>query len=700
MPMRIQAVVLLSLTLAWPAVHAAATQEKLVIVSNGEKVGSLVTTIDGNHTSVDYLVDDNGRGPRHHEDIVLGDDGIPTAWTVKGRSLMGGPVDESFEWSRGVARWTSQADKDRVETGTPKLYIVNDDSPWVYGVYARAALKAPGHSLAVLPSGRISVTRLRGLTVQGTPAAHVTAYRIDGVQLAPTYLLLDDGNRLFATFDATEVTIRDGYASQAGVLLDLAAELETARIKDISARVAHRFDVPVRIRNVHVFDPRTGKDGPLSTLVVMRDRITRVLPGDGGAVPADEAAIDGQGGVVYPGLHDMHSHTTMSSGLFNLAAGVTSTRDMGNINAFLQDLMPRIDSGEVAGPRIVPNGFIEGRSPYSAHDGFVISNLQEGLDAVHWYADRGYFEIKMYNSMNPDLVKPLAAEAHRLGMGVTGHVPAFDSPDRVIVDGYDTIAHLNQLELGWVLKPGEDTRTPLRLTGMTRTADLDLSSPRVQKTLALMKEHHTSLDTTAVILERLMLSRAGQVSGWDRDFIGHMPIGYQRYLKRSYVTLKSKADDDAYRKAFRKMLAVMDMLHRNGIRLLPGTDDPYGFSLLREVELYARSGMGNAAALTAATLGSEQYFHRTYELGTLEKGKLADLVLVQGDPVQDITAIKRPRLVMKGGTIYYPSEIYAALHIGPFTEPPPVVAPRTGKAGPSHAVPPAALFGGDELDAD
>jgi hypothetical protein len=225
---------------------------------------------------------------------------------------------------------------------------------------------------------------------------------------------------------------------------------------------------------------------------------------------------------------------------------------MGNNNAFLQGLLPRIDSGEIAGARVTANGFIEGRSPYSARYGFVISSLDEGMNAVRWYADRGYFEIKMYNSMNPDFVKPLAAEAHRLGMGVTGHVPAFSSPDRVILDGYDNIAHLNQLELGWVLNPGEDTRSPLRLTAMARTAGLDLGSPRVQHTVALMKEHHTSVDTTASILERLMLSRAGEVSDWDRDFIDHLPIGYQRYLKRTYVPLKSAADDEAYRKGVRK----------------------------------------------------------------------------------------------------------------------------------------------------
>lgn len=672
----------------------AATVEKLSIVTNGEKIGSIVATTDGDHVAVDYAVDDNGRGPKHHEDIMLGPKAVPIGWTIAGTSLMGGAVSEHYAWGNGKASWTSQADKGATAAAPPPLYLVNDDSPWDEGVYARAALAAPGHSLAVLPGGRLGIVRVQDATVgTGAAAVPVTVYRIEGVQLAPTYVMLDRDNRLFATFDAISVTVRAGYEAQADTLLALGSRLETDRICAISARVAHRGDAPVRIRNVHIFDPRTGTTGPLSTLVVMRDRIALILPGDGGAPPVDEEVVDGQGGTVIPGLHDMHSHTTMASGLFNLAAGVTATRDMGNVNAFLQDLLPRLETGEIAGPRIVPDGFIEGRSPFSARFGFVISTLDEGMKAVHWYADRGYFEIKLYNSMNPDFVRPLAAEAHRLGMGVTGHVPAFDTPDRVIADGYDTIAHLNQLELGWVLNPGEDTRTPLRLTAMARTADLDLQSPRVQATVKLMEQHHTALDTTAVILERLMLSRAGEESDWDRDFLGHVPIGYQRYLKRTYVTLKSAADDEAYRKAFTKLLGVMDMLHKDGIQLLPGTDDPDGFMLQREVELYALSGMGNSAALTAATLDAARYLKQDHDLGTIERGKLADLVLLPGDPVRDIALVKRPRLVMKGGTIYYPSEIYQALGITPFIAPPPAIVPAASED--SHAVhaPPSALFG-------
>ena len=660
-----------ALLLAGASAPALAAPDRLSIVSNGEVTGYVVGDTQGDRVTVDYHVDDNGRGPKHRETIVLGAGGVPVEWDIQGTSLMGAAVQEHFQWQDGHARWTSQADKGDVAAARPKLYIVNDESPWAAGVYARAALAAGG-SVETLPGGRLTVTKVRDITLGGTAG---TVYRLDGVQLAPDYLILDRDGALFATFGATGVAIREGFEKEAPTLLKLGAELGRERVRSISAKVAHRFDAPVRIRNVRIFDPRTGKLGALSTVVTMRDRITQILSGDGGPAPADQVIVEGEGGTLYPGLHDMHSHTSLESGLYYLAAGVTETRDMGNKNDFLLDLMPRVDAGEIAGPHIVPDGFIEGRSPFSARNGIIPETLDKAIEAVRWYADRGYREIKIYNSFNPDWVKPVAAEAHRLGLGVTGHVPAFDSPDRVITDGYDTIAHINQLMLGWVLDPKEDTRTPLRLTAMARAADLDLRSPRVQHTVELMKAHHVALDTTSVILERLMLSRAGTVADGDADYLAHVPIGYQRYRKRTFVPLKDAAEDARYRKAFQVLLRTMKMLEDNGIQMLPGTDDATGFTLQRELELYVMAGLAPARALRLATLDAAEYLGQGDTRGTIERGKAAEFVLVAGDPTKDIRAIKRPRMVMHGGAVYFPSEIYQLLSIAPFAAPPKLTAP-------------------------
>ncbi|HET6565961.1 MAG TPA: amidohydrolase family protein, partial [Xanthomonadales bacterium] len=281
-------------------------------------------------------------------------------------------------------------------------------------------------------------------------------------------------------------------------------------------------------------------------------------------------------------------------------------------------------------------------------------------------------------SMNPEWVAPLYAEARRLGLGMTGHVPAFMHPDDLITIGYDSIAHINQLMLGWLLEPEEDTRTPLRLTGMKRAAHLSLDNPRVLHTIELMKEHGTSLDTTAVILERLMLSRAGEVPPGDQAYLSHMPIGYQRYRKRTFVPLDEPTDDAEYQAAFDTLLGVIKLLYTNGIRLLPGTDDTTGFTLLREVELYVKAGIPESAVLAWASLGSAGYLGVEGETGSIEPGKYADFFLVPGNPLEDISAIRQIRLVSRGSEVYFPEEIYRALSIEPFAPSPMVQVPGGG----------------------
>ena len=651
--------------------------EELTIIQNGENVGTLVGISDGNTVEVDFWVDNNGRGPKHHEIIQLDSKGIPLKWNINGTSLMGGPVSEEYSWQNGNAKWLSQADEGEVKTNRPKLYVVNDASPWASGIYARALLKAKGNHLDVLPSGSMSLTKVKEMKFgQGMATVKVKVYRLEGINLAPDYLMLDDQDRLFAKFSSKSVVIRKGYETEAPEILLLGSEMGAALVKERTKKLAHNYSQPVRIRNIRIFDPVSGKLSGLSTVVVMGERITSILRVEEDKnPPKDQVLIDGQGGTLVSGLHDMHSHTSLQSGLFYLAAGVTSTRDQGNDNRFLLDLLPRLQSGEIAGPRVVPNGFMEGRSPYSARHGMIPESIEEAIEAVNWYADRGYWQIKIYNSMNPDWVKPIAAEAHRRGMGVTGHVPAFSSPGRVIMDGYNDIAHINQLMLGWILDDGEDTRTPLRLTAMSRGGGLDLSSPKVQKTVKLMQENHIALDATAVILERLMLSRAGTVAEGDKDYLANMPIGYQRYRKRTFVPLKSPEDDRNYREGFQRLLDTLKLLHDNDVQLLPGTDDGTGFTVHREIELYTLAGLSPAEALRLATIGCAEYLGKDNDLGTIERGKYADFFLIEGDPTQDIKAIKKPRMVMKGGAVYFPSEIYQSLSIKPFASSPPLTVP-------------------------
>ncbi len=600
---------------------------------------------------------------------------------------MGGTVHEHEEWKDGRQSWVSQADHGDVRTAEPKIYVGVDASPWALQLYVNALLKAPDRTINVLPRGTLKLEPIHPVTLgTGKDAQTLNAYFLTGIDLDPVILLIDKRGEIVAEPSGGDVLVREGLSRKEY------DQLLVARRRTLNARTAEdpsgarrpslRYADPHPQRSC-VQSRQTGTMSSLVAVVVFRGHVTTIEPESADAPPTDETVIDGQGGSLVAGLHDMHSHNSLMSGPLNIAAGVTTVRDMGNINTTLLDLVKRTDAGDVAGPHIIYSGFIEGRSPYSARFGIIPETLADGLRDVHWYADRGYIQIKIYNSMTPSWVAPLSQEARKLGLRTVGHVPAFATPDQMIEAGYNEITHINQLMLGWLLNPGEDTRTPLRLTAMARAADLDLSSEKVRHTIALMQSHDVGLDTTTSIVEQLMMSRAGQIPENSVAYLEHMPVGYLRYHERSYVRFKDAAEDARYAAAFAKVIDTMALLRKEGIKMWPGTDNAIGFPLHRELELYVKAGYTPAEALRIATFDCDAYMKRDQQYGSIERGKVADFFLVPGDPTKDIGALHSIRLVMKDGVIYYPNEIYAAYGIAPFASPPPLT--------PAHVEPTAAV---------
>jgi imidazolonepropionase-like amidohydrolase len=655
---------------------SAQTTDRYVIIQSGETVGHLHATRDGNRVEIDYDVDSNGRGAGNRQVIELGPDAIPVSWTIEGHSLFGDPVEESMRWSGGTQHWQSQSESGAVETETPHLYIANDDSPWSQGLYARAILASGGDRLSVLPAGTVQLDEIDlPEALPGLPDARIV--RLTGLGLEPSYIVLDGRDRLIANFGGG-MTILEEHAGLAPQLRQWRSNLENERLIALTEALTHDFDVPVTLRNVRIFDPDSGTVGSAAAVTVFGGEIVAIQPNGDAWIGEDHAVIDGEGGVLVPGLHDMHAHIGPHTGLRYLSAGVTSVRDQGNSPEGILRLTDRIERGELAGPRTVRNGMIEGRSDYSVRTGTIAETLEDALEAVRWYATHGYFQIKIYNSVPGDWIEPMIAEARAWNLGVSGHVPAFVSPDFAIEAGYDDIAHINQLMLGWLLEEGEDTRTPIRLTGMRRAASLDLDTPAVHETIRLMREHGTAVDTTAVTLELLMLSRSGEFSSSSRGHVEHMPIGFQRHRRRAFVTIETPEDDAEYRDAFQRLLDTLYLLDSNGIQLLPGTDNSNAFPVHRELELYVEAGLTPARALALGTLEAERFLGRDAWLGSIEVGKRADFFLTAGNPLEDISQIRRIRMVMKDGAVYLPAEIHDRLGIVPFAEP--VALPASGGA--------------------
>jgi hypothetical protein len=653
----------------------AQADESLSVIFGEKVVGHLTTTTGDGETRVVFDYKNNGRGPTMAETIRLDNKGLPVAWTIKGATTFGSKVDEHFEQKGDKASWTDSVGSGSLDSPDHRLYIGQSASPWALGIYARALLADIDHSLPTLPAGTIHLDEGEALTITGKSGTQsVRSFTLSGLDLNPSYVLMDDKQALFAFITPSFVVVREGFEAEEKRLRGVAEQLSTRRFETIQKTTAHHYDAPVRIRNVRVFDPHTMAMSEAVSVVVSGKRIASVEPLDSPTTPG-EVLIDGEGGSLVAGLNDMHGHVSQERALLNVAAGVTSVRDMGNNNAVLGGLIQRIEDGTIAGPRITRSGFIEGKSPFSANNGILVDSQQAAIDAVRWYGARGFWQVKLYNSMNPAWAKATAAEAHRLGMRVDGHVPAFSNADAMIDAGFDELTHINQIMLGWVLKPEEDTRTLLRLTALRRLPGLDLTSARVQHTIDHIVDRKIAVEPTIGIHEALLLSRDGEVPAGQVDTIDHMPIGVQRDAKKAWSDMSAPGDAEAYAGAWEKILDTLRIMHQRGILLIPGTDTGGSFTYHRELELFQKIGYSAPEVLKLASWDMARYLGREQSLGSIEKGKLADFFLVPGDPTTDLKAIKHIRMVIKDGVVYYPSEVYPNFGIKPFAEAPKVTLP-------------------------
>lgn len=648
-------------------------EENYSVIMGETKVGYLKAETSGDTINIDYDYKNNGRGPTMKETIVLNAEGYPISWSVTGNTTFGNAVDEKFSLEGNEASWTDATGSGNASVDAAQLYVNQFGSPYSAVLAARLLMDAPENTLPVLPAGNLTLTKMEDLSVPNTSGEGelaLTTYALSGAEMNPSYFIMDDSDRFFAYISPRYIVVRDGYEAEEKDLRQLAENYSAERYEKLQKEYANNYDKKVRIKNVKVFDPKNLSLTEAVSVVVEGEKITAIEAAD--ATGEGEVVIEGNGGTLVPGLYEMHAHTGDNGALLNILAGVTSFRDMGNNNEVLSKLIEKIESGVLAGPRVTRMGFIEGKSEYNANNGILVASEEEALAAVDKYDSLGFYGVKLYNSMNGDWAPAIVKKAHDQGLFVAGHVPAFSNANAMLRAGFDEMTHINQTMLGWVLEPDEDTRTLLRLTAMKRFPELDLNSDKVQETLDLFVANETAMDPTLSIHERLMLSRNGEVSLGALDYVDNMPPNEQRSLKVALAQIADDEEDKAYREAYDKIVETLKMMKDKGILIVPGTDLGGAFNLHRELELYTEQlGYTPAEVLKLASYDMAQYLGHD-SLGSIEEGKLADFFLVPGNPVEDIKAIKTISMVSRGGTFYYPSEVYPAFGITPFTEKPEV----------------------------
>jgi len=644
------------------------TEEYRMLIS-GVDVGGMDVNHAGGITTIDFEYRNNGRGPTLEEEIVIGADGIPYSWTIKGATTFGSKVDETFNFDGTNANWTDTTGTISQGADGSPLYAAQNPSPYALWLYARVLLADSDKTMAVLPGGELSLNKLEDYPLSDSAEPEtVTSYALSGIGMNPSYFVVDSNDEFIGMITPETALLKTGYESHEAALRERATEYSARRFEDIQKDAAQKFDGPVRITNVRVFDPEALSLTDPVSVVFEGNEIQSIDAADMQA--ESETVIDGAGGTLIAGLYEMHGHLGQNNALLNVAAGITTVRDMGNDDDVLGELNNKIKSGRLAGPRIIRSGFIEGKSPFSSNSGKIVSTEQEAVDAVKAYGNGDFFQIKIYNSMKGEWVRAMVEEAEKQGLRVSGHVPAFSTANEMIAAGYDELTHINQVVLGWVLEEDEDPRTLLRVTAMKRLKDLDLDDPKIDETIQAMVENNVAIDPTLTIFELFFNGRNGEENPAMADFVNNMPVSEQRQSKTAFLDIATDEDDEAYKVAYDKLLKIVERMHDAGIQLVPGTDLGGSFFHHRELELYQNVGMSAPEVLAWGTQGMADYVGQGDELGSIEPGKLADFFLVPGDPTENLKAIKKISMVVKDGVVYFPSDIYPAFGIKPFADAP------------------------------
>ncbi|WP_394820943.1 amidohydrolase family protein [Pendulispora albinea] len=396
----------------------------------------------------------------------------------------------------------------------------------------------------------------------------------------------------------------------------------------------------------------TGRP-PVSDAVVVYDGETIVAAGPRAStpIPAGATSVDVTGKTVLPGLWDMHAHVTqIEQGAVYLGAGVTTVRDLGNVLEFITGVRDAIAAGKGLGPQIIVDGLVDGDGDRAL--GVIrIASKDDIVPVLDRLKRAGCPEVKIYSSIAPSLVKPIAAEAHRRGMRVVGHVPNGMNVVEALDAGFDGISHIDFL-FGMLFGPNE-RRSLSQGAQLDRIVGSDVSSGPLQRAIRAFVAKKAFLDDTLALYE--LFTHSTEENARREPGIAKLP----RELSE---VAQGPADDAlAERRArrFERMVTVLRELHRQGVPIVAGTDIGIpGHTLHRELELYVEAGFTPMEAIQAATSVPARLMHLDGHVGTVTPGKRADLVIVAGNPLSNIRDIRKISAVVARGRTYDPAALW------------------------------------------
>ena len=631
-------------------------EETYEVTKDGESLG----------VKMDFKFTDRGTSVPMTASFRGAADLTPESFEIKGRNSRSTTIDDAVEIQAGKVR---VRDRDKwTESSRPaQFFTIAGYAPATMQMLMVRYWATHGSptQLATLPSGQVKIEP-RGqdsVKIDGKDQTF-DRFTIEGLIWGRETLWFDASRNLVAEvstdaeFDHFEA-IREGYESGLGTFVGRAGSDEMAALADISKGISGSHAEKIVLVGGTLIDGTGHEPIPDSVVVIEKGRIVDAGPKSRVKIPGGAQKIDARGKTILPGLWDMHAHfEQVEWGPIYLAAGATTVRDCGNEFEFITAVRDAVVNGRGLGPRLLLAGIVDGTGPLA----LGVARVDTPEEARVWtdkYHDAGFQQMKIYSSVKLEEVKDVAKEAHRLGMTVTGHVPEGLNAYQVIEAGQDQINHISYIA---------DIMTPPLPEGASRldranaAANIDLKSPEAQKAIAFLVQHGTVVDPTVALFEFFTASSVKPPVTIEPG-VAHVAPELQAILAEAGPPTPHT---ELQEKIVQKDLAIIGALHHAGVPIVAGTDQTVpGYSLYREIELYAQAGFTPMEAIQAATIVPARVMGLDKELGTVEAGKRADLIILDASPLESIHNIRKVEFVITNGVLYNCAELWRSVGFKP-----------------------------------
>jgi len=424
------------------------------------------------------------------------------------------------------------------------------------------------------------------------------------------------------------------------------------------------------LRGGILVDVASAKEIRDSVIVIQGERIEQVGAVGSWTAPQGAQIVDVGGKWIIPGLIDSHAHAQSAEETplaLYLANGVTTIRNPGGNITVLRMTRERLARGELLGPRLFFSGpLLDGMPPVWPEGSLLVDTPQRARSAVNFLADQGVDFVKVYNNVKEPELKVIIETAKERGLPVAGHIPRSMTMTRAVELGMTRLEHI-RVTGREMLSPEEAAKIdplPLGTREPMLWQRFDLESEKMRALVERLAQSKVFLDPTLVIAEQTEVPNL-EAERKDPNNQYLSPAAVEEAVKGAKNPLFDLPPDlqTVAAEAFRKQEQFVGMCNHAGVKILAGTDGPGigsllpGFGLHRELELLVASGLSPLEALRAATSTAAQALGKEDQLGTIAPGRLADMVVLDADPLEEVRNLQKIRLVVARGKAYAPEAL-------------------------------------------